>query len=58
MKSILDAGFVFWGLFLVFGLIVVAYLLWMRRVERTGGSRVPNTRNVPDTPNAPSEKAP
>ena len=49
MKSILDAGFVFWGLFLVFGLIVVAYLIWMRRVERTGGSRVPNT---------PNEKAP
>lgn len=27
-------GFVFWGLFLVFGLIVVAYVLWMKWVER------------------------
>ena len=30
----LEAGFVFWGLFLVFGLIVVAYIIWMRWVER------------------------
>ena len=30
----LGAGFVFWGLFLVFALIVVAYLIWMRWVER------------------------
>jgi hypothetical protein len=30
----LEAGFVFWGLFLVFGLIVVAYVIWMRWVER------------------------
>lgn len=29
-----EAGFVFWGLFLVFGLIVVAYVIWMRWVER------------------------
>jgi len=28
------AGFVFWGLYLVFGIILVLYLLWMRRVER------------------------
>jgi len=27
-------GFVFWGLFLVFLLIVIAYLIWMIRVER------------------------
>jgi hypothetical protein len=27
-------GFVFWGLFLVFGLIVIAYLIWMIRAER------------------------
>jgi hypothetical protein len=27
-------GFVFWGLFLVFGAIVVAYLVWMIRTER------------------------
>jgi hypothetical protein len=28
------AGFVFWGLFVVFGVIVVAYIAWMRRTER------------------------
>ena len=38
MRSILDAGFVFWGLFLAFGLFVVAYLVWMRRAERTEDS--------------------
>ena len=27
-------GFVFWGLFAVFGLLVAAYLLWMVWVER------------------------
>jgi cbb3-type cytochrome oxidase subunit 3 len=36
MRSILEAGFVFWGLFLVFALIVVAYLVWMVRTERRG----------------------
>lgn len=34
-------GFAFWGLFLIFGLIVVLYLAWMvwveRREERRGG---------------------
>ena len=33
-RVMLEAGFVFWGLFLVFGLIVVAYIIWMRWVER------------------------
>ena len=33
MRSILEAGFIFWGLFLVFGVIVVGYILWMRWVE-------------------------
>jgi phage shock protein PspC (stress-responsive transcriptional regulator) len=27
-------GFVFWGLFLAFGLLVVAYIVWMIRAER------------------------
>ena len=34
MRAILDAGFVFWGLFLVSVLIVVAYLAWMYREDR------------------------
>jgi phage shock protein PspC (stress-responsive transcriptional regulator) len=34
MRSVLEAGFIFWGLFLVFGLVVVAYLVWMLWVER------------------------
>jgi len=41
LRGILDAGFVFWGLFLVFGLFVVAYLVWMRGVERTEASSEP-----------------
>lgn len=39
MSTIVEAGFVFWGLFLVFALIIVAYLVWMRRVERDEGDR-------------------
>jgi len=27
------AGFVFWGLFAIFGVIVIAYLLWMRAAD-------------------------
>ena len=34
MRAIVDAGFVFWGLFLVSALIVVAYLAWMYREDR------------------------
>ncbi len=29
-----EAGFIFWGLFLVFAVIVVAYVTWMIWVER------------------------
>jgi hypothetical protein len=34
VRAVLDAGFVFWGLFLVSALIVVAYLAWMVREDR------------------------
>jgi len=30
-------GFAFWGLFLCFGLIVVAYVVWMFWIERDEG---------------------
>ena len=30
----LDAGFIFWGLFLIFGILVVLYVVWMYWVER------------------------
>lgn len=30
----MSGGFVFWGLYLVCGLVVVAYLVWMLRAER------------------------
>ena len=30
----LEAGYVFWGLFIAFALIVVLYVIWMLRVER------------------------
>jgi len=40
VRSVLEAGFIFWGLFGVFGLIVVLYLIWMWRVEgREAGNR-------------------
>ena len=29
-----DAGFIFWGLFLTFGILVVLYVIWMYWVER------------------------
>jgi hypothetical protein len=31
---IIAAGFAFWGLFAVFGIIAVGYVVWMRYVER------------------------
>ncbi len=30
----MEVGFVFWGLFAVFGALVVAYVAWMHWVER------------------------
>lgn len=34
---IFEVGFIFWGLFLVFGLIVIGYVVWMIRVENGDG---------------------
>lgn len=34
MSAVLGAGFVFWGVFLVFLAILAAYVLWMVAVER------------------------
>ena len=34
MRTILEAGFIFWGLFGLFGLIVALYVLWMWWVEK------------------------
>ena len=45
MRTALDSGFVFWGLFLVFGIIVGAYLFWMRWVEKNAAP--------PDLPHPP-----
>ena len=42
MRTLLDAGFIFWGLFGAFGLIVGLYLLWMWWVEREGKVRPPD----------------
>ena len=42
MRSVLEAGFIFWGLFVTFGLIVVLYLIWMWWVEREGSSVGPS----------------
>jgi len=37
VRIFLEAGFIFWGLFGVFALIVVLYLIWMWWVERGEG---------------------
>lgn len=34
LEAIREAGFVYWGLFLAFGVILVGYLVWMWRSER------------------------
>lgn len=39
MSAVLEAGFVFWGLFLAFGVIVVSYLAWMVLADRRDDSR-------------------
>lgn len=40
LEPVLAAGFVFWGLFVVFGLIVLGYVAWMVGVERREGEEV------------------
>lgn len=45
MRNVLDAGFVFWGLFLVFAMILGAYVLWMSWEEGRAGRK-----NEDDTP--------
>lgn len=35
LTEVPSAGFIFWGVFFVFGLVVAAYLVWMRRTERS-----------------------
>ena len=42
----LEAGFIFWGLFLVFGLIVAGYLVWMYSAERGEADRDPQSEPV------------
>ena len=34
IETILNAGFVFWGLWVAFAVILAGYILWMRSVER------------------------
>lgn len=34
LEAIREAGFVYWGLFVAFGVIVTAYLFWMWWSER------------------------
>ena len=46
MRGLVDAGFVFWGLFLAFGLFVVAYLVWMRRAEKAEESSPPGPHHT------------
>lgn len=59
MRSALGAGFVFWGLFLVFALIVVAYFLWMVWAGRRETLSAPGrTRSRRETLDGPGESAP
>jgi len=41
MRSTLGAGFIFWGLFVVFALLVLLYILWMWWVEKDAARRSP-----------------
>jgi len=42
VRSVLGAGFIFWGLFASFALIVALYLVWMWWTERgEPGPRLP-----------------
>ena len=34
MTTLIDAGFIVWGFFALYAVIVVAYYLWMYGVER------------------------
>jgi len=51
----LEAGFVFWGLFLAFALIVVAYWFWMLRKERESSLLPPQPGSRDKAP--PTEEA-
>ncbi len=33
-RRMAEAGFVFWGVFAACGLLVVGYVVWMKRTER------------------------
>lgn len=71
LEAIREAGFVFWGLFAVFGAIVVGYVAWMAWVERNdsppppgvdprpGGSAGPEPGGrAPGSRRAPREDVP
>jgi cbb3-type cytochrome oxidase subunit 3 len=47
VRGLLEAGFIFWGLFLVFGLVVVGYLGWMFWVEKRGNDHPPRHDDGP-----------
>ena len=37
LEAVAEAGFVYWGLFLAFAVILVGYLVWMWRSEVPDG---------------------
>ena len=49
MRSFLEVGFIFWGLFGVFALIVVLYLIWMWWEEGKGQGTEPTARSPMDS---------
>ncbi|MGH7541179.1 MAG: hypothetical protein ACRELC_09285 [Gemmatimonadota bacterium] len=34
LEAVWEAGFIYWGLFLAFAIILAAYLVWVWRAER------------------------
>ena len=54
MRSILEAGFIFWGLFVVFALMMALYVLWMVWEERRADAGPPD-RFEESTPADPRE---
>jgi len=50
MSTALNAGFVFWGLFLVFAVIVSGYLIWMYRAEGRERDEASTKSRAPDGP--------
>lgn len=41
MSTLVDAGFIIWGFFALYGLIIIAYFTWMVIANRSDGPQHP-----------------